>query len=66
MILVYLALGAIIGLLLALCVLVIVFRFRTPLNRNIERLNSVLKTKGAILEPGNEQLESFINSLLKE
>lgn len=55
------ALGIIVGLLLAIIVLVVIFRFQQPLKRNIERLKSATSQKGSIIEPVDD---NFIDKLL--
>ena len=58
-----LTLGIIIGLIFAVLVLVVLMYFKTPLERTINRTLSITRKKGEILEPENEDIENWEESL---
>lgn len=55
--------GFIIGFLNASFILVFLTRYKTPLERTIHRTESLLKPKGIIMEPEDEQVDEWVESL---
>lgn len=59
-------LGLITGVLLSLLVLVAVAYLRPTVERTINRTISMVKKKGEIIEPENEDVEQWIENLKRE
>lgn len=64
----YLILGIIIGLLLAVITLLTVKRYQNPLERSIKQLENKVKEKGEIFieEDTERELDELLNNLPKE
>lgn len=60
------SLGLIVGLLLALIVLIAVVYLRPTIERTISQATSMIKKKGEIIEPENEDVENWIDNLKTE
>ena len=60
---VYLAIGIVIGLILATFILVVLMYFKTPVERTINRTLSITRKKGEIIEPDDENLKDWIDNL---
>lgn len=56
----------ILGIIFGFVVFFFVFRYESNIRNNVEKINILLKKKGSIVEPGNEDLENFIKNLPKE
>lgn len=64
--LVVLLLGMILGSLLTMSFLYVALALSAPIKRKAQQIQSSLKEKGKILEPDNEELTNFIDSLPTE
>ena len=60
---VYYLLGIVTGILLTGFLVIISMLFKQPIIRTINQFESKLKTKGQIIEPPEEEIESWINNL---
>ena len=56
-------LGVMVGIGLCTFLLVVHQRFEAPLRQKLEQTQSLLKTKGAIIEPEAEELQAWIEDI---
>lgn len=58
--------GVLIGIVLSSLIVLSVLVFRQPVDRTLAQVASRLKAKGSLIEPGNEEIESWVQSLPEE
>lgn len=62
----YLLLGIIIGLLLAIIVLIVALRYQLPIQRFVNQQQSKMAPKGSIIELDTQQIDNWVSTLPNE
>lgn len=62
----YYILGVLTGVVIMGFMFLALWLFRTPLNRTLNQAQSRLASKGSIIEPDNNELAAFLDSLKDE